>query len=74
MIKAKGYLNGSVQSSELDLLYFKAYWANLDGEKIEKTFFNSVVRLYIEKFWIYNIKLKFYIETENNQISFMEKT
>ena len=39
MIKAKGYLNGSVQSSELDLLYFKAYWANLDGEKIDKTFF-----------------------------------
>ncbi len=74
MIKAKGYLNGSVQSSELDLLYFKAYWANLDGEKIEKTFFNSVVRLYIGKFWIYNIKLRFYIETESNKISFLEKT
>ena len=39
MIKAKGYLNGSVQSSELDLLYFKAYWANLDGEKNRENIF-----------------------------------
>ena len=74
MIKAIGKLNGTTKSSSLNLIYFKAYWANLNGEKIDKTFFNSIVRLYIERFWVYNIKLKFYIEIGDNQISFLEKT
>ena len=73
MIKAIGKLNGTTKSSSLNLIYFKAYWANLNGEKIDKTFFNSIVRLYIERFWVYNIKLKFYIEIGDNQISFLEK-
>lgn len=62
MIKLRGSLNESTKSAELDSVPLKAYWADKDGKKIEKTSLGTIVRLYIEKYWAYDAKLKISIK------------
>ena len=74
MIKVKGYFKGTTKGNTINPILFKAYWTNPNGEKIEKAFPDSVVRLYVEKFWAYNVMLRVYIASNSLKSVILEKT
>lgn len=63
MINTKAIFKDSIKSTELPKGRVKAYWTDKEGNKIEKGFWNSTVRLHIEKAWIYNVNLRIYIKS-----------
>ena len=48
MVKVIGLYKNSEKSATLNKVHLKAYWADEDGNKIDKGYFGSTIRLYIE--------------------------
>lgn len=65
MVKVIGLYKDSEKSATLNKVHLKAYWADEDGNKIDKGYFGSTVRLYIEEYWAYNVLLKIFLKQED---------
>lgn len=52
MVKVIGLYKNSEKSATLNKVHLKAYWADEDGNKIDKGYFGSTIRLYIEEYII----------------------
>ena len=73
MVKVIGLYKDSEKSATLNKVHLKAYWADEDGNKIDKGYFGSTVRLYIEEYWAYNVLLKIFLKQEDfEEIIFLD--
>lgn len=65
-IVKKATINGRTVKRDCASLYpnrLRGYWADVDGNKIDKITFGSTVRFYIETYWAYNARIKIYIKS-----------
>lgn len=67
MFKVTGFYKDSEKSTTLEKVQLKAYWANEDGNKIDKGNLDSIIRLYIEEYWAYDVFLKIFFELNTNE-------
>lgn len=67
MVKVIGLYKNSEKSATLNKVHLKAYWADEDGNKIDKGYFGSTIRLYIEEYWAYNVLLKIFLKQEDTE-------
>lgn len=59
----EGNYKGSVKKTELNRIFFRGYWADNDGNKIDKIPFGSKVRLYVESYYEYDPQIKLFIKS-----------
>lgn len=74
MINTKAIFQGVIKNTELQKGHVKAHWVNQEGSEIEKIFWNSTVKLCIEKSWIYNVNIKIFIKSEEVEFTLYEET
>lgn len=72
MFKVTGFYKDSEKSTTLKKVQLKAYWANEDGNKIDKGNLDSIIRLYIEEYWAYDVFLKIFFELNDEKIVILE--
>ncbi|MEQ2808295.1 glycoside hydrolase family 104 protein [Phocaeicola vulgatus] len=73
MINTKAIFKGLTKRTELKNVRIEAHWVNKEGVKIEKVFWNSTVKLCIEKSWIYNVNIRIFIKSEDTECILYEE-